>query len=97
MLPGCRSRPPAPCAGCLRLPASKLTPPLRPSVSPSPQYLRSKSRAGVVALPPLAPAGLQRTLYLVPPSEGVCRQLGVSWQGAGECLLALVVPMAVGW
>ena len=49
----------------------------------------------MVALPPLAPGGLQRTLYLVPPSEDVCRQLGVPWQGAAECLLALVVPLAL--
>lgn len=59
-------------------------------------YLRSKQRAGVVALPPLAPAGPQRTLYLVPPSEDVCRQLGVDWQVAADCLLALVVPLAMG-
>ena len=58
------------------------------------QYLRTKSRAGVVALPPVQPSGTQRTLYLVPPSEEVCRQLGVSWQACSDCLLALVVPMA---
>lgn len=58
------------------------------------QYLRSKSRAGVVALPPLASSGQQRSLYMVPPSEEVCRQLGVSWQGTAGGLLALVVPLA---
>lgn len=63
---------------------------------PLPQYLRSKSRAGVVALPPLMPQGIQRTMYLVPPSEEVCRQLGISWQVCSDCLLALIVPMALG-
>lgn len=61
------------------------------------QYLRSKARAGVVALPPLVPSGQQRSLYLVPPGEEVCRQLGVPWQGgqAEYALLALVVPLGV--
>ncbi|PSC71891.1 proline-glutamic acid-and leucine-rich 1 [Micractinium conductrix] len=44
------------------------------------QYLRSKSRAGVVVLPPLPPqaAGqgmLQRTLYLLPPSPEASQRL----------------------
>ncbi len=68
---------------------------MRPLCSVSPlQYLRSKSRAGMVVLPALAPSGLQRALYLVPPSEDVCRQLGVAWHTCSNCLLALVVPMA---
>lgn len=62
------------------------------------QYLRSKCRAGVVALPPLQQAGgaastVQRTLYLVPPSQEVCSQLHIPWEGSSECMLALVVPM----
>lgn len=62
------------------------------------QYLRSKSRAGVVALPATQPAPparpLQRTLYLVPPSREVCAQLGAPWEAAAEGMLALVVPLA---
>jgi hypothetical protein len=65
-----------------------------PLPAPVLQYLRTKTRAGVVALPPVLPSGTQRTLYLVPPSEEVCRQLGVSWQSCSDCLLALIVPMA---
>lgn len=48
----------------------------------------------MVALPALAPSGVRRALYLVPPSEEVCRQLGVAWHTCSDCLLALVVPMA---
>ena len=62
---------------------------------PSAQYLRSKVRVGVVALPALqqatAAAPVQRTLYLVPPSEEVCGRLGMDWQASTHCLLALVV------
>ena len=64
------------------------------ALPPAPQYLRSKGRAGMVALPALAPSGVRRALYLVPPSEEVCRQLGVAWHTCSDCLLALVVPMA---
>lgn len=78
-----------------RLP-SLLLPRQPPSSLPLAQYLRSKSRAGVVALAPLAPLGVQRTMYLVPPSEEVCRQLGISWHTSSNCLLALIVPMAIG-
>lgn len=61
------------------------------------EYLRSKARAGVVALPPLVPGGQQRSMYLVPPGDEVCRRLGVTWHGlSGEYeLLALVVPLHV--
>ena len=62
------------------------------------QYLRSKNRVGVVTLPALQQAALAsaapvpRTLYLVPPSEEVCGQLGMDWQACcTHCLLALVV------
>ncbi|KAL4440580.1 hypothetical protein ABPG75_003581 [Micractinium tetrahymenae] len=62
------------------------------------QYLRSKSRAGVVTLPALQPAPparpVQRTLYLVPPSQEVCSQLGAPWEACADGMLALVVPLA---
>ena len=56
------------------------------------RYLGGKQRAGVVPLPP-APGVGPRTLYLLPPSEGVARQLGVPYE-ARDLMLALVVPAA---
>jgi hypothetical protein len=64
------------------------------------QYLRAKGRAGMVALPPGGNGGgggtggapQQRALYLLPPSEAVCRQLGVAWPDAAQGLLLLLVP-----
>jgi hypothetical protein len=57
-------------------------------------YLRAKRRAGVVALPP-APGAPPRCLYLIPPGEEACRQLGLGWPLArGECMVALVAPVA---
>jgi hypothetical protein len=59
-------------------------------------YLESKDRAGVVELPPVVPVG-ERTLLLIPPSEEVCRRLGVSWPPVSSgmsrgCMLGLIVP-----
>lgn len=59
-------------------------------------YLQSKDRAGVVELPPVVPVG-DRTLLLIPPSEEVCRRLGVNWPPVSSgmsrgCMLGLIVP-----
>jgi hypothetical protein len=59
-------------------------------------YLENKDRAGVVELPPVVPVG-ERTLLLIPPSEEVCRRLGVSWPPVSSgmsrgCMLGLIVP-----
>eukprot|EP00887_Chlorella_sp_A99_P002290 scaffold10.g2290.t1 len=59
-------------------------------------YLQAKSRAGLVALPPLGAGGPGRSLYLVPSSPQACAALGVPWEGAQHCMLALVVPAAGG-
>lgn len=53
-------------------------------------YLLSKSRAGVIKLPASGDRG-PRTLYLVPPSEVVCRSLGVVWEPR-DLVVAVEVP-----
>lgn len=93
------ARGPALCALALpsRLPhlATLLVP--VPGIPPL-QYLRSKSRAGVVTLPATQQAPparpVQRTLYLVPSSQEICSQLGAPWEACTDSMLALVVPLA---
>eukprot|EP00873_Tetraselmis_striata_P021088 jgi/Tetstr1/441352/TSEL_029603.t1 len=58
------------------------------------QYLGDRTRAGVVKLPPGEGQAEARTMYLVPPSTGVCESLEVAWEPR-ECMLALVVPASV--
>lgn len=53
------------------------------------RYLDEKQRAGVVELPAVGPVPARR-LYLLTPSEGLCRELLLAWQPA-QMLLAVVL------